>query len=174
MLVLIKNNAVLNRLEVIGRFAEGGWVDLPDGSRVSPAVDGWSLRGYELKTIAPAEPVPDGQAIVSSSLQIINGVPTIVNVFAPVPVSIDDFKAAFDAHLDEVAQERQYDNRVSIATYATSTNPAWAAEAQAYIAWRDAALIYMFEQLATVQAGEIQPPTVAEFIAGIDPIVWPD
>lgn len=87
---------------------------------------------------------------------------------------IDEYKAAFDNHLDAVAKERQYDNRVSIATYASSTNQAWSAEAQAFIVWRDAALIYMFEQLAAVQAGEIEPPTVAEFIAGIESIVWPN
>jgi len=90
------------------------------------------------------------------------------------PVIFDDYKVAFDAHLDDVAQERQYDNRVTIATYTGSANPAWASEARAYIGWRDAALIYMFEQLAAVQAGEIGPPTVAAFIAGITPIAWPE
>lgn len=84
------------------------------------------------------------------------------------------YKAAFDGHLDTVAQERQYDNRLTIAAYAMSTNPQWAAEAEAFIAWRDAALIYMFDQLADVEAGEIEPPTIESFIDGIPAIDWPE
>ena len=90
---------------------------------------------------------------------------------APLVPSINDFKAAFDAHLDFVAQSRSYDNRVTIATYASSTNPVWAAEAQAFIEWRDAALASMFSQLSAVQAGG-DAPTIDEFIAALPSIEW--
>ncbi len=49
-----------------------------------------------------------------------------------------------------------------------------AAEAEAFIAWRDAALSHMFQQLAAVEASEIAPPSIEEFIGGITPIVWPN
>lgn len=91
---------------------------------------------------------------------------------APLVPAIDDYKAAFDAHLDSVAQSKSYDNRVTIATYASSTNPVWAAEAQAFIEWRDAALASMFAQLAVVQAGG-DAPTIAQFVAALPAIVWP-
>ncbi|CDZ38050.1 hypothetical protein NOJ28_26540 [Neorhizobium galegae] len=58
-------------------------------------------------------------------------------------------------------------------SYASSTNPQRAAEAEAFIAWRDAALVHMFEQLAAVEASETAPPTIEGFIGGITPIVWP-
>lgn len=83
------------------------------------------------------------------------------------------YKSAFDAHLDAVAQQRQYDNRLTIAAYLGSTNPRWLEEAQAFIAWRDAALAYMFQQLAAVEAGAIEAPSIAEFVDGIAPIEWP-
>ncbi|MDX0413895.1 hypothetical protein GOC69_24110 [Sinorhizobium medicae] len=83
------------------------------------------------------------------------------------------YKSAFDAHLDAVAQSRQYDNRLTIIAYASSTNAQWAAEAQAFIAWRDAALSYMFDRLAEVNAGGTTP-SVDEFVAGIAPIEWLD
>ena len=86
---------------------------------------------------------------------------------------LSSYKAAFDAHLDAVAQERQYDSRLTIVSYLGSTNPKWNAEAVAFIPWRDAALSYMFAQLAAVEAGEIEPPTIEAFIAGIAPIEWP-
>ena len=171
MLALIKNNAVMNRLEIIGQFAEGGWVSLPDGSQVSPAYDGWALRGYELHTIQAADPVPSGYQVVSTSVQIVDGVPKWVNVVQQIPISIGDYKAAFDAHLDSVAQSKSYDNRITIATYAGSTNAVWATEAQAFIEWRDAALASMFSQLSAVQAGG-DAPTIDEFIAALPSIEW--
>jgi hypothetical protein len=88
--------------------------------------------------------------------------------------TLDHYKTAFDDHLDAVAAQRQYDSRLTIVSYEGSTKPQWAAEAAAYIAWRDAALDYMFDQLAAVEAGEIPPPTIEEFIGGITPIVWPN
>jgi hypothetical protein len=84
------------------------------------------------------------------------------------------YKCAFDNHLDAVAQSRQYDNRLTIAQYAVSTNPQWQAEAQAFIAWRDAALNYMFSRLAAFEAGSIEPPSVEDFIAGLPAIEWPE
>lgn len=172
MLALIKNNSVMNRLDLLGQFAEGGWVDLPDGSRVSPAYDGWSLRGYELNTIQPADPVPNGYQVTSTSAQVVDGLPKWVNVLQPIPISIEDYKTAFDNHLDAVAQSKGYDNRLTIATYTGSTNPVWAGEAAAFIAWRDAALASMFAQLESVEAGG-DAPTVEEFLADLPTIEWP-
>lgn len=83
------------------------------------------------------------------------------------------YKGAFDAHLDKVAGQRQYDSRYTITAYAISTNPAWAAEANAFIAWRDACLIYMFSLMSSVEAGESAAPTIAEFIGGMPEIAWP-
>lgn len=83
------------------------------------------------------------------------------------------YKAAFDAHLDAVAQERQYDNRLTIPDYIASTNPQWAAEAQAYIAWRDQALVSMFGQWSAVEAGG-DPPSIEDFIAELPAIEWPE
>ncbi|CAN7617138.1 hypothetical protein [Neorhizobium sp. LjRoot104] len=62
--------------------------------------------------------------------------------------TLDHFKLAFDA----VAKQRQYDNRLTIVSYEGRTKPLWAAETVAYIAWRDGALDYMFDELAAVEA----------------------
>lgn len=93
MLALIKNNEALNRVDVIGQFPEGGWVDLPDGSRVSPAYDGWSLRGYELRKISDETPVESGKYVKSKSLKLVDGIPTMVYVLADVEASFPDLTA---------------------------------------------------------------------------------
>lgn len=43
--------------QTIGTAQEGGWVDLPNGDKVSPAMDGWSSGPYSLET-APLEEPP--------------------------------------------------------------------------------------------------------------------
>lgn len=89
------------------------------------------------------------------------------------PPSVEDYKAAIVAHLDAKAQERRYDNAVSIATYTDSTNPTWIAEALAFVAWRDAVWVYAYAELDKVMSGERLQPTIAELVAELPEMVWP-
>lgn len=83
------------------------------------------------------------------------------------------YTTAFNAHLDQVAQAKGYDNRVTITTYVASANPQWMAEASAFIAWRDAALSYLFNQLTEFENGSDQP-SISEFIDSLPLVAWPD
>lgn len=49
-----------------------------------------------------------------------------------------EITAAVDAHVDAAARARGYAGAAQLASYAASTVADWAAEAQAYISWRDA------------------------------------
>ena len=91
----------------------------------------------------------------------------------PEPPTVSEYKAAIVAHLDAAAQARLYDGAVSIATYVNSTNPAWAAEATAFVAWRDAVWAYAYTELDKVMAGTRAQPTVAEILAELPAIQWP-
>ena len=62
-------------------------------------------------------------------------------------------------YLDTTAQERGYDNIVSLCTYATSTIPKFKLEGQAGVIWRDAVWSTCYEILAGVQAGTREVPT---------------
>lgn len=75
-------------------------------------------------------------------------------------------------HIDEVAKTRQYNTGISCVSYAQSTNPVWAAEAQAFIAWRDEIFSYAIKIFLDIQEGQ-PAPTQEEFIAGFPKIVWP-
>lgn len=74
--------------------------------------------------------------------------------------------------IDTTAQSRQYKNGVYCASYAQSTNPIWAAEAEAFIAWRDSMYAYALQVFSDVQGGE-PVPTQDEFVAGFPEMVWP-
>lgn len=94
----------------------------------------------------------------------------------PSEPTIEDYRIAIQAHVDAVAVGRLYDSAVSLASYATSTNPAWADEAAAFIAWRDEVWIFAYAELAKVTADPPQreQPTVEDFIAELPGIEWPD
>jgi hypothetical protein len=98
--------------------------------------------------------------------------------YVPVPPSpadlIDTYRRAVQAHVDATAQARGYDSGVSAASYAGDPNPAWAAEAAAFIAWRSAVWVVVFDMLADVQAGQMAPPSSPDaLIATLPAMVWP-
>jgi hypothetical protein len=86
---------------------------------------------------------------------------------------IDTYRRAVQAHIDATAQARGYDSGVSAASYAGDPNPAWAAEAAAFIAWRSAVWVVVFDTLAEVQAGLTpMPETPTALIATLPQLDW--
>lgn len=90
----------------------------------------------------------------------------------PIP-TITDYENAIQNLVDETAREKQFRDGVTLASYTASTKPNWAAEAQAFVAWRDNVWSYAYGELAKVQAGQRDQPTVEQFLAEIAPIAWP-
>lgn len=90
-----------------------------------------------------------------------------------VPATILDYEYAIQTLVDGTARERQFRDGVTLASYTASTKPKWAAEAQAFVAWRDNVWTYAYGELAKVQAGQRQQPTVEQFLGEIARIAWP-
>jgi hypothetical protein len=76
-------------------------------------------------------------------------------------------------YLDTVAQERQYDSAISCASYVSSTIPAWKAQADAFVSWRDSVFTYTIAQVQLMQSGERSVPTFEEFKTELPEMVWP-
>lgn len=76
-------------------------------------------------------------------------------------------------HVDAVARSRHYDGGNSLASYTPGTNPAWAAEATAFVAWRDAVWVYAHAELDKAMTGQRPVPTVEAFVAELPTIAWP-
>lgn len=91
----------------------------------------------------------------------------------PPPPTITDYENAIQNLVDSTAREKQFRDGVTLASYTASTKPKWAAEAQAFVAWRDNVWFYAYGELAKVQAGQRQQPTVDQFLDEIAPIAWP-
>lgn len=86
---------------------------------------------------------------------------------------IETFCVAIQAHVDATARGRSYDSGNSLASYIASTNVAWAAEAQAFVTWRDAVWLYSYDELAKVMNGDRAVPPIGEFIGELPAIKWP-
>ena len=72
----------------------------------------------------------------------------------PLPPTGDDYADAVQAHIDATANSRGYRDGVALVGYVNSTVPQWAAEAQAFIVWRDAVWAYTYQEFAKVQNGQ--------------------
>lgn len=89
----------------------------------------------------------------------------------PTP-TIQDYQAAIQQLVEETAQSKQYDTAANLASYVASTIPVWAAQAQTFVAWRDAVWQYTYQQLEQVQLGLREQPSVADFLTELPVIDW--
>lgn len=81
MLALLKNNTLVSVI------SEGERLDVED-MVVSPAMDGWSVGEYSLKTITPAPPLLKNQYVASKSIVVENGQPKYKTVVENIPILI--------------------------------------------------------------------------------------
>jgi hypothetical protein len=81
--------------------------------------------------------------------------------------------SAVQKHMDDTAKERNFDDVLSLCTYATSAKPKFKAEGQAGVSWRDEVWAKGYAILADVEAGTRSIPTVDELLAELPNFVWP-
>jgi enamine deaminase RidA (YjgF/YER057c/UK114 family) len=136
----------------------------------------------ELLTIDPFPPFSESLVWVDCSTIVgIQECWTYANsVFAaPIPAILTptqiqtQYEQAAQNLLDTTAKTQGYDGILSLASYATSTNPTFKAQAEAGIAWRDAVWTEGYSVLAQVEAGLLAQPTVESFLAMLPQMVWP-
>lgn len=86
----------------------------------------------------------------------------------------EELQALTESMVDAVAKGRQYSNAVSCASYANSTNVAWKAEADAFIAYRDSVYEYGIDYMDRAQQGLIAEPSKEDYMSGFPVMVWPE
>ena len=104
-----------------------------------------------------------------------NGKPVLQD---PPPPTAEQIIAQYDAavqkRLEDFAKTRNYTNILSACSYATSTNPKFAAEGQYAVEARDATWAKCYEVLAAVEAGSRPMPTLDELLAELPVLTWPN
>lgn len=88
----------------------------------------------------------------------------------PTPEEVQAaYAAAVDRHVEARARAMGYNGASTLAGYLGSSVPEWAAEAAAFVAWRDAVWVTAIGMLESVDPEA--PPSIADVIAGLPE--WP-
>ena len=82
---------------------------------------------------------------------------------------VEACRQAIDAHVEARARALNYNSAAALAGYVGSTVPEWAAEAAAFVAWRDAVWVTAFAMLGA--ADPMRPPGVEDVLAALPE--WP-
>lgn len=147
---VVANACVFANEAIIG--TGGSEISMPTGVVMAPEGHRWfegeGARGWTWDGYKPVEP--------------------------PQPeLTIADYQSAIQAKIDETARAKQFNDGVTLASYGNSTNALWAAQALAFIAWRDQVWTYCYSQLADVEAGQRPQPIVSELLGELPEITWP-
>ena len=135
--------------------------------------------GFYSTDVMPVERMPAERVAISQEIyaalrstkgRLVDGA---VQPPRPQPLTVADFEHAIQAHIDDTARTRGYRHGDALAGYTTSTVAAWAVEAAAFVAWRDAVWGYALTELVKVQNAERPVPTVEAMIAELPGIRWP-
>lgn len=91
-----------------------------------------------------------------------------LNSWEPVPLTVEDYRVAVQSHLDTTAQNLGYDSITNAISYADELAvPKFQQEGLALRAWRSLVWDYCYGQLALVEAGEIEAPSIEQIISGL-------
>lgn len=93
----------------------------------------------------------------------------VIQVNPPSQAIVAHFSGIIDAHVESVAQSRGYNSAASCASYVTDPNPVWAAEAQAFVAWRSAVWTTAMTLLSTSST----IPEKEAVMSALPQITWP-
>lgn len=109
---------------------------------------------------------PEFQEIVDSGFEIQEPEqPTVEEI-------IQEIKDRIQLLLDDTARQKNYDNGVSLASYANSTIDSFKQEALSFIQWRDTVWNTCYHYLDLYQKGEYEFTTVSDFLSLLPTFNW--
>jgi 6-phosphofructokinase len=86
----------------------------------------------------------DGGIWLSGSQRFLTAEEVAAVMPSEIEVQTDRVRKAIDSHVEAQARALGYNSAAHLAGYATSTVPQWAAEAAAFVVWRDAVWLAVF------------------------------
>jgi hypothetical protein len=133
----------------------------------------------EIEVIEEYIVIEDGQEVTKTRIvtKTVRVYKIVENPAPPQPTVeeiLKGYEDAVQAHLDNTAKSRGYDNTYTCLSYLSSTDETWHREANAFNAWRDSVWRKCHEILNAFMAGEIAQPTVEELIEQLPVIDWGD
>lgn len=136
----------------------------------APTEYDYNSHGWYRKNIQPPE-TPEGKVLSEVRYVVEDNSVVAKYEYVDRTYTIDDYDMAMEDHLRQEREERGYTTREPD-SYLTSTNPRWKADAEDWVAHRDAVMEYALQIINAVESGEREPPTLDEFVAGLPNIIW--
>ena len=126
----------------------------------------------------PAPTPPEGKRVIPDGYKIIDTADGKAWARAyrfddPPQPTVADYDAAMEEHLRNEREERGYTTREPDA-YLNSEVPRWKQDAEDWVAHRDEVMEFALDLMNAVERGAREPPTMAEFKAGLPRIEWTD
>ncbi|KAA2237659.1 hypothetical protein [Salinarimonas soli] len=93
-----------------------------------------------------------------------------------IAAALESYRLPVEAHIEATATAKGYGSAVSCSSYVSSKVPAWKAEAEAFVGWRDEAWTAVIGlQHAWIAAGAdpAAAPSVDDVLAAIPAVTWP-
>ena len=88
----------------------------------------------------------------------------VFQVAPEIVPTIQDYKNAVQAHLDEYAKGKGYDSILSACSYAAEVNQ-YQAESKQILSWRSAVWAHCYQVLQDVESNQRQAPSIRNLIA---------
>lgn len=152
--------------------AEPNYITTAAGTTVNPSAAQWAAIGAYPRADDPAPAPQEGKVAMLDDYEVCDGAWHALWRYddAPTP-TLAEFDAAMEQHLYDERAARGYTTREPD-TYLNSSVPRWAQDARDWVAHRDAVMGYALALINAVESGERDPPTMAEFKAGLPCIQW--
>ncbi|KAA2235256.1 hypothetical protein [Salinarimonas soli] len=93
-----------------------------------------------------------------------------------IAAALESYRLPVEARIEATAKAKGYGSGVSCASYAPSTVPAWKAEAETFVAWRDSvwtAVLALLDGWKATGANPSAAPTIKDVLDAIPEIAWP-
>lgn len=140
-------------------FLNAGFTEL-----TSEEITNAGMVGYEHTVCSDNTKFEDGQIVFT--------LPQPPSQEELVRRRIDEIKVSVQNVLNAKAQELEYDDGFTLATYATSTKERYRNQAAQFIAWRDNVWDKCYEILNAFKVDEIEMPTVEYVLERLPSLEW--
>ena len=118
-------------------------------------------------------PVPEeGYTVIVDGFELSNGKWVRKYRMEPIPLpSLGEYDSAMESFLRQEREERGYTTREPD-SYLTSSVARWRVDAEDWVRHRDEVMEYAIGVMNAVQSGQMQQPTMEEFMDGLPKITW--
>ena len=141
--------------------------------KVHPSEEDFKAAGYlPLEDNPPSSTHEEGYHYEPVRYDVVDG--KVVRLYALVEdalPTLDEYDAAMEEHLLAERSARGYTTREPD-SYLTSEEPRWCQDAKDWVAHRDDVMRYALGLINAVQSGQMTPPKMEEFKAGLPEIEW--